>query len=139
MELSRGMIDYYLGKITIHWFDSHDLPADRIEDYFEKAVYIKEVAEENDDIRYLEIGLNFLLCHPEISLEDHGYSYSWTDEEVREVISYVRSVIFQKTNSVDCADVNNVVLTNTTVDEWWAKRKGQSLNLDLPNLTSLRV
>ena len=130
MEISRGMIDYYLGKITVHWFDYHELPASKLEDYLGKAIYIKEIAEENNDLRYLEIGLNFLLCHPEINLEDHGYSYSWTDGEVREIVAYIRSIIFPETPSLNCADAKNVVLANTTIEEWWTTIKSKQLSDD---------
>jgi hypothetical protein len=126
MEISKGMVDYYLEKITVHWFDKNDLHAESLEDYYEKAIYIRDVAVENNDLEHLITGLDYLLCHNEISLEDHGFSYSWTNEEVREIVKYLVSIIYPN-HKTDCNELKNYRLTNTTVHEWW-KMQTDSLN-----------
>jgi hypothetical protein len=127
MEISKGMVDYYLGKITIHWFDTNDLPAENLEDYYEKAKYIEDIAVENNDLKPLKIGFDYFLCNKELDLEDHGYSYSWTDQEVRDIIKYLISIIYQN-HLTDCDCLKNHHLLNTTINDWWEMRREQGLH-----------
>ena len=124
IEISRGMIDHYLCFITDGWFDNDpDEPAEELTKYYEYVIRIKQDAVNRNDLEYFRLGIEYLLCHPEISLENHGNVYGWDDDEVREIIVYIRSVIWSDNLDINCEEVKDVQLVNTNRFDWWEMRK----------------
>ena len=123
IEISRGMIDHYLCFITVGWFDDDpDEPAEKLDEYYEYVMRIEQDAIHRKDLEYLRLGLKYLLCHPEINLEAHGSLYGWEDEEVREIVAYIHSVIWTD-SKLNCEEVKDVQLVNTNRFDWWEMRK----------------
>jgi hypothetical protein len=128
MELSSDMLDHYLGYVTLHWFNRHELPADSLNEYDSLISEIKSDAMRYNDLNPLRLGLDYLLCHSEIDLDAHGGRYGWDDEEVREIIRYIRRTIWPELPPVNPDEVKDVKLVYTSRFDWWDMRKAQGLH-----------
>jgi hypothetical protein len=128
MNISKGMLDHYLGYVTGHWFNDHDTPPDNINEYRSAVADIELDAARRNDFDPLRLGLDYLLCHPEIDLEDHGSCYPFLDEEVREIIRYIRRTIWPELPPVNPDEVKDVKLVYTSRFDWWDMRKAQGLH-----------
>jgi hypothetical protein len=128
MELSNDMIDHYLDYITVGWFNDHEISADDLYEYAERLEIIKYDATRRNDLQVLRLGIDYLLCHPEIDLEGHGGVYGWDDEEVREIIRYIRRTIWPDLPPVNPDEVKDVKLVYTSRFDWWDMRKAQGLH-----------
>jgi hypothetical protein len=134
MEISNGMLNHYLDYVTIGWFDDHDIPADDLGEYHQRIVKLERSAKRRNDLNPLRLGLDYLLCHPEIDLEAHGGRYGWDDEEVRDIIRYIRRTIWPDLPPVNPDEVKDVKLVYTSRFDWWDMRKAQGLHpLELKN------
>jgi hypothetical protein len=122
MKISKDVIDYYLECITLHWFNDHDDPARNMSEYYDRVVNIKLMASQHNDLEILRLGLDYLLCHPEISLEAHSSSYGWDDDEVRDIIRYIRTIIWPDALEVNNNGVKDIHLTNQSRFNWWKNR-----------------
>lgn len=131
MEIAKGIIDNYLRRVTVHWFDPEDLPAENINQYRPLVENIILEARLHNDFQPLRLGLDYLLCHPEISLEDHGYRYPWDDADVREIIHYIRKTVFPDAKALNCDEVKDVKLIPMSREDWWKMRIAQGLHPDL--------
>jgi hypothetical protein len=127
MKISRGMIDHYLRFITDGWFDAEDVPATDVTAYQELAKDIERSARRRNDIEPLLAGFDYLLAHPEISLEGHGNIYGWDDDEVRVIIRYLLSIIKPSPMSSK-SDMSEVTLVPMSREAWWDMRKAQGLH-----------
>ncbi len=125
MKISDGMINHYLEDVTAGWFLEHELPPDNINEYYDRVMVIKADALHHSDLEPLRLGLDYLICHPEIDLHGHGDVFSWSDEAVREIIHYIRSVVYPDSPAVNCAEVKDVELVHTSRFEWWDSREGR--------------
>lgn len=130
MEASKDMLDHYLQYVTVGWFDydEHDEPASDPRQYYDRVQELRKDAARRGDLGALRLGLDYLLCHPEESLNNHGYVYSWDDEDVREIVRYIRSTIYPNAPPVNCDEVKNVKLVYTSRFEWWDKRRAEGLH-----------
>lgn len=124
MEISNGMLNHYLEDITFGWFGRNELPPDDINEYHDRVLQIKADAAHHNDLEPLRLGLDYLLCNPRISLEDHGGRYPFTDEEVRDIIRYIRATIYPDATPLNCEEVKDVELVYTSRFEWWDSRAG---------------
>ena len=122
MKISRGMLNHYIGYVTDWYISDHNVPADKLSEYHYYVLKIKEQAIKHEDLEPLRLGINYLLCHSEIDLENHGGMYPWDDDEVREILMYIRSVIWRNAFEINCKEVKDINLTNTTDIDWWKKR-----------------
>ena len=122
MKISKGMLDHYIEYITSYYILDHDEIPDELDDCYSYVIRIKAQATKYQDLEPLRLGINYLLCHPEINLDNHGGAYTWDDEEVREILHYIRSIVWPNFPKVDCEEVRNVELTNTTNTHWWKTR-----------------
>jgi hypothetical protein len=129
MEISNGMLNHYLDYITIGWFDDDEsVPAENVSEYFNQVAVIKQDATRRNDLEPLRLGLDYLLCHPEIDLEAHGGRYGWDDKEVRDIIRYIRRTIWPELPPVNPDEVKDVKLVYTSRFDWWDMRKAQGLH-----------
>ena len=116
------MLDHYIEYITSYYILDHDEIPDELDDCYSYVLRIKSQATKYQDLEPLRLGINYLLCHPEISLDNHGGAYTWDDEEVREFLHYIRSIVYPDAPKVNCEEVKDVELTNTTNTHWWKSR-----------------
>jgi hypothetical protein len=128
MEISKDFIDHYLEDITLCWFNDHEVPAESLDEYYNLTSGIKQGAIRRNDLNILRLGLDYLLCHPEIDLEAHGSRYGWDDEEVRDIIRYIRRTIWPDLPPVNPDEVKDVKLVYTSRFDWWDMRKAQGLH-----------
>jgi hypothetical protein len=128
MEISKDLIDHYLEDITLCWFNDHEVPAESLDEYYNLTSGIKQGAIRRNDLNILRLGLDYLLCHPEIDLEAHGSRYGWDDEEVRDIIRYIRRTIWPDLPPVNPDEVKDVKLVYTSRFDWWDMRKAQGLH-----------
>jgi hypothetical protein len=128
MEVGMGMLNHYLNNITLGWFDNEGVPPDSVEEYLPLVQEIKRDATRRNDLEPLRLGLDYLLCHPEIDLEGHGGYYGWDDEEVRDIIRYIRRTIWPDLPPVNPDEVKDVKLVYMSRFDWWDMRKAQGLH-----------
>jgi hypothetical protein len=128
MEISKDVLNHYLDYVTVGWFNFRDDPPESVSDCHQKVLVIKDDATRRNDLQVLRLGIDYLLCHPEISLEGHGGVYGWDDEEVREIIRYIRRTIWPDLPPVNPDEVKDVKLVYTSRFDWWDMRKAQGLH-----------
>ena len=122
MNISQGMLNHYINYVTSFYVLEHDEPFDEVTDCYEYVQELKIEATQKGDLEPLKLGINYLLCHSEISLDNHGGAYTWDDEEVREILHYIRSIVWPDAPKVNCEEVKDVELTDTTDIDWWKMR-----------------
>jgi hypothetical protein len=128
MEISNDMLDHYLDYVTVGWFDRNDTLPDDINDYYNCVMDIKLDATRRNDLEPLRMGLEYLLCNPQVSLEAHGYRYPYDDGEVREIIRYIRKTIWPEAGPINCDAVKDLKLVYTSKFDWWEQRIAQGLH-----------
>ena len=123
MKISKGMLDHYIGHVTDWYVAEHDEPADELSDYYDCVIRIKTQATRRKDLDILRLGINYLRCHPEIDTKDYGKGmYPYDDEEVREILDYIYSVIWSDNTKINCEEVRNIELVNSNRFDWWKSR-----------------
>ncbi|MGF1489077.1 MAG: hypothetical protein ACFBSE_18475 [Prochloraceae cyanobacterium] len=123
MDISKGMLDHYIGYITVFYFNDHELPPDEITDYYNNVLELKSDAIRRGDLDPLRLGIDYLLCNTDINLDSHGGIYPYDDDEVREILRYIRSVIWPDLSNVNCEEIKDIKLVNTNRFDWWEMRK----------------
>ena len=122
MKISKQILDHYIGYVTDWYVVMNDEIGDELTDYYDSVLRIKDNVSKHQDLEPLKLGINYLLCHPEINLDNHGGSYTWDDEEVREILHYIRSIIWPDDSKLDCAEVKDIQLVDMSKYDWWKSR-----------------
>ena len=122
MKISKQMVDYYIEYVTSDFILDQDAPSVDVEDYYNYVLRIKTEATKSNDLEPLLLGINYLLCHPEINLENHGGISTWDDEDVREILYYIRSIVYSDNSKVNCEEVKDVELIDMDRHDWWKSR-----------------
>lgn len=125
MEICKTLFDSYLSMITVGYFNNHEEPPDDIAEYKELIESIKWWAIHFDELEMLQLSIDYHLNHPEISLEDHGGRYPFTDAEVREIVQYIRAIIWPENPPVDEEALNQVKFVNEPFSYWRQHRQQQ--------------
>lgn len=128
MEVSNSLFDYYLSMVTVGFFDDHEVPPDDLNEYREIIEAMKWWAIRFDELELLKTVFDYYLCYPEISLEDQGGRYPYTDKDIREIICYARSVIWPDNPPIDDEAVKNVKFVDEPLYDWRKRRNEQSGN-----------
>lgn len=123
MKISRGILNHYIGYVTDFYISDNNIPPDELTGYYDYVVDLKTDAIRHEDLESLRLGINYLLCHPEIDLDSHGGMYPYDDEEVREILMYIRSIIWSDNSKVNCEEVKDVELVDINKFDWWKMRK----------------
>ena len=122
MKISKQILDHYIGYVTDWYVVMNDEIGDELTDYYDSVLRIKDNALNHQDLEPLKLGINYLLCHPEISLDNHGGAYIWDDEEVREILHYILSTIYPDNPKVNCEEVKDIQLVDMSKYDWWKSR-----------------
>ena len=126
MKISRQVLDYYIHHVTSYYILDHDDIPDELDDCHNYVLKIKDNASMDGDLEVLRLGINYLLCHPDISLDNHGGIYTWDDEEVREILHYILSVIWPSNSKANCDEVKDIQLVDMSKYDWWKSRRVKS-------------
>ena len=116
------MLDHYIGYLTNIYIVDHDVPPEKLDDYHDYVLMIKSEATRLKDLEPLKLGIDYLLCHREIDLDGHGGLYPYDDEEVRDILQYIRSIVWSNNSKINCKEVENIKLINTSDIDWWKTR-----------------
>ena len=122
VKISKGMVASYINYITSYFILDRDEPPEKLDDCYSYALRIKAQATKRKDLEPLRLGIDYLLCHSEIDLDSHGGIYPFDDDEVRQILYYIRSVVWSDKLEVNCEEVKDVELLNTTNTDWWKTR-----------------
>jgi hypothetical protein len=89
MEISKYKFERYLAEVTDIWIAEHDMPADELSEYDSHIENMKLHAEKAGELEALKLGFEEILTHPDINTEElTGSHFTWSDEQVREIIAY---------------------------------------------------
>jgi hypothetical protein len=123
MKIASDMFDHYLDKLTFQWFADHDLPPDDLSEYDEKIVTLFNDAQQHNDLEPFRLAMDWILLNPDkYSLEDHG-NFPFLDEEVRDILRYVRRKIYPEAPPPDRDEVEDVEIVPQSRFEWWEQRE----------------
>ena len=123
MKIANGMFDHYLDKLTFQWFSDHDLPPEDFAEYDATIASLVDDATQHNDLTPFRLFMDWVLLNPDrYSLEDHG-NYPFEDEDVREILRYVRKKVFPDQPRPDRREVQDVDVAYQSVFEWWDQRE----------------
>jgi hypothetical protein len=126
MEISRPMVCHYIDSVTMPWFDDHDDPPDDLEGYHDSAMAAKWWAEKRGDLDALKLALEHILATPEIDCEGlNGALYGYEDEDMREIIDYMRKTLWPDAAPMPPGGPPGVKLVPMPLEQWWESRKGE--------------
>jgi hypothetical protein len=115
MKISKAMLEAYIGGITNHWIIEHGIPPETSEHYAPYMEELKKTLIELDDINAFQIGIDFLLKHPEMDIAFlNGSEYAWEDVEIRPLLVYIRENLWSDLN-LEGVDVE---LVDIPISEW---------------------
>jgi hypothetical protein len=123
MEISKGLIRQYLDHITVGYFSDHDFPPDDMSGYDEQILSIERSAAYRGDLEVLRLGLDYLLCTSNDSLEYYTGVYGYDDSEIREIIKYVREKIYPNLPPPDPEEVKDITLSTMSMYDWWNRER----------------
>lgn len=124
MDISRGMVEFYLNKITDMRIIEYNLPADNLCEYDLYIEDVKNSATYYGDLEALKLALEYILANSNINASAMTHSeYDWDDEEVREVIHYLWRKIWPGSELISAENMQEVKLVDTSLQEWWAQNK----------------
>ena len=123
MKIANGMFDHYLDKLTFQWFGRHDLPPDDLSEYDGIIVELINDAQQHNDMEPLRLAIDWILLNPgKYSLEDHG-NYPFEDEEVRDILRYLRQKAYPGRPPPDRNEVQDVEIFPQSRFDWWDQRQ----------------
>lgn len=125
MEICSTLFDRYLDMVTVGYFNYNEEPPDNVTEYFEIIEKMKRCAIHFDELEMLQLSIDYYLSHPEISLEDQGGRYPFTDAEVREIVQYIRSIIWPESPPVNEEALNQVKFVKEPLFSWRQRRQQQ--------------
>ena len=123
MRIGNGMFDHYLDKLTFEWFSDHDLPPEDMSDYDPKILALTNDARQHNDLTTFRLAMDWILLNPDkYNLEDHG-NYPFENEDVREILRYLRKKMYPDLPPPDPAEVKDVEIVPMSRFEWWDQRE----------------
>lgn len=97
MESSKARIKRYLPYITDGWIVDNDMPADELSEYDSYIQNMENLAANFGDLDALKQFFEHILTHPGINTEElAGSHFTWSNEQVREIITYVYQKVWTK-------------------------------------------
>ncbi len=127
MKVSFGMIKDYVHLITNDYILDGVFP-EEVEEYNDLITEIKQYIEWRNDTEPFRLAMNYYLCHPKIDLEDlFSYPFTMEDELLRKIIKHMMKIIWNQ-DEVNCEEVKDIEIENTSKFEWWDMRKQQGLH-----------
>ena len=123
MDISRQVLDHYIGYLTDFYIIDHNSPPEELDDYYDFVMSLKTDVANHQDLETLRLGIKYLLYHREIDLEDRGGMYPWDDGKVREILQYILSVVYPDNSKVDCEEVKDIQLVNMSKFDWWKRER----------------
>jgi hypothetical protein len=123
MKIGNGMFNHYLSKLTFQWFGTHDLPPEDFSEYDEIIASLASDAQQHNDLEPLRLAIDWILLNPDkYSLEDHG-NYPFENEEVRDILRYLRKKVYPGIPPPDPKEVEGVEIIPLSRFEWWDQRE----------------
>lgn len=124
MDVADGMISFYLGNLTASYFDHHDEPADRVDDYRDSVEEMKKQALYHGDLDALRLGIEHLLAHPDLDIRllSRATHCPYELEQLWELLRFARQEIWPDAGSIPPGGPSDVRLVPMSVKDWWAAR-----------------
>jgi hypothetical protein len=118
IQISESMVEHYLGDVTISWFNDNDSPPDDVKEYHNLIIWMKQNATNHNDLSYLKLAFEYLLCNLDYDCEQlAGSRYPYDDEEIREIINLAYKTIWPE--DILPADAPDIQLVKKSLDDWW--------------------
>ncbi|MGF1489076.1 MAG: hypothetical protein ACFBSE_18470 [Prochloraceae cyanobacterium] len=128
MKISGGMVSHYLNAVTAYVGDIGDAAED-VSEYHEDIINMKLRAEKHGDLDSLRLAIDYLLTHPEANPSSYAaIHYDYDDEEIKELLNYIRLVVWSTESVTNLEEVNKVELVNTSLSDWWEMRKNKEIS-----------
>jgi hypothetical protein len=128
MEIATGMIREYFTYATSFIGDIGGLP-ESVTEYRNSALIMKKRAEEKGDLEALRLAIDYLLLHPNANAPSYAsIHYHYDQDEMQEVLLYIRSVVWPEAAPLDAKKVKDVKIVPMSTSDWWDMRKAQGLH-----------
>jgi hypothetical protein len=120
MYIATGLIDEYLNYVTSYVGDIGGTP-ENLTEYHDSVINMKLAANERNDWDYLKLLLDYLLAKNKCEYETIHYIYS--AEEFKELLTYIRNVIWPDCPSPRVENLENIKLVPMSATDWWEIHK----------------
>jgi hypothetical protein len=120
MYIATGLLDEYLTYVTSYVGDNDGVPEDLTE-YYDSIINMKLAATEKRDLDYLKLLIDYLLMTNKSNYETIHYIYS--AEEFKELLTYIRDVIWPDSQSPRFENLKNIKLVPMSITDWWEIHK----------------
>ncbi|MEW6730677.1 MAG: hypothetical protein AB1489_05005 [Acidobacteriota bacterium] len=125
MEISKGVIRYYLNSVSSYIADHGSLPDD-VTGYYDYIVNMKLDAIKQGDLTILRLAIDYLLTHTAIDPASFSQMhYHYDADEFQELLLYIRSVVWPELPPPDPDEVKDIKFINISAGDWWEIRKAQ--------------
>ncbi len=125
MKISKAMLEGHIGSITNHWIIENGVPAENSEQYADYIGELKETLLYTDDMCAFQLGIDYLLTHPEVDITFlDGSEYVWEDDELRPLLIYIKEQLWSKSD----LESENVELVNMSIHEWRNSQSKKNLS-----------
>jgi len=124
MRISEPMIQYYLGTVTVGYFNDQDLPPNDVKSYECLVSTIRQKAVKHADMEHLHIALAWLLTNKEVDLQTfNGGRYPFDSEEMFDIICYIYNSLYPEKGYPAEELLKRVELVDVSLEDWWKARK----------------
>jgi hypothetical protein len=124
MDIPISLINYYLGQITVGYFDDHDLPPGTVSGYEDELANLETIALRNKEDEMLRLGLEHILADPDFDCRRiNGGRYPFTNDQIREIIAYVRQMLWPGAGPIPPGGPPDVRLVPMGLEQWRQSRK----------------
>lgn len=128
MKIATDMFNHYVDYFTGVWTAMHDLPPDSLSEYDEEIALAHVELVQRNDLEPFRLAIDWILLHPEkYSLQHHGGTYPFDDEEVRVILRYLREKIYPGQAAPSMSEVKDVELVPQSRFDWWDQRERDGL------------
>jgi hypothetical protein len=121
IEISRDMLEVYVGQVVNRHIANHDIEPETVEGYAPEVGDMVRQMRSRGDEGALKLGIEYLLGHPEIDTVRLTRShYPFDEADMRAILRYIHKRAWP--GQPIPATPPDVRLVQQPVMEWWARK-----------------
>jgi hypothetical protein len=124
MKISKELVTHYLTSLTNTYIARFDLPPDPLDGYHDYVMRIGKDASDAGELDALKLALEHVLGNPDISsLRLASTTYPFEEEEVRDILRYMRKTLWPDAGPISPGGPPGVELVDMPLWEWRKRRR----------------